>query len=375
MGIVAGLTALRRSASVAPILLLLAGPAAAAQLASAWNETGTGPGRVQVSLARPPWAARRASLALSRDPVLHYHRGRLFVLGRADGTLSMLVPARRRRASLLLAHGAAAAFEDVVATAAKRVYLTRRNANTLLRVDLESGETTPVADLGAFADADGIADLGAMIEHEGRLFVQVRRFNENAPQGHAAPAFLAVVDLASETVVDVDPATPGVQAIELAGTAPKHRMQILPEVRRLYVSASGGFFDQGGLEAIDLDALRSAGLIVREADGQTGADLGPFVMVTPERGFLAYSTDLDLSSHVQPFTVRDGVPVRPEIHVTVGYAMPTLVYDRDTDTLFVPDGAFGREGVFAYDATSEERRQREPVAGGGSPTDVLLLRR
>jgi hypothetical protein len=32
-------------------------------------------------------------------------------------------------------------------------------------------------------------------------------------------------------------------------------MQIDPPTRRLFVSASGAFFDEGGLEMVDLDTL------------------------------------------------------------------------------------------------------------------------
>lgn len=361
---------------MALLLLIWAPPALAMQLAVAWNESGVGGAGLQMRITREPWTARRAPLSLSRDSVLTYHLGRLFVLSRAEGTLSALVPARRGRAKGVLDVGPEGQFEDVAVTGIQRAYVTRRNANSLLRVDLRTGDAVAVADLGAFADGDGIADLGAMIEHEGRLFVQIRRFNMDAPQGLAAPGYLAVVDLATEELVDVDPNTPGVQAIELRGTSPKGRMQILPHTRQLYVSATGGFFDAGGIEVIDLDTLRSDGLIVREADGTTGADLGPFVMVTPERGFVAYSTDLDLSSHVQPFTVTTGVEVGPEMYVTVGYYMPALVYDARTDTLFVPDGAFGRQGLYAFDATTKRRRNTEPIpVDGGQPTDLLLLRR
>jgi hypothetical protein len=179
-------------------------------------------------------------------------------------------------------------------------------------------------DLSLFADADGRPELGAMFRDGDRLFVQIRRFNEEGPGGFAPPMYLAVIDLRTETLIDVDPDTPGVQAITLQGTSPKHRMQVVPGTRMLFVSATGGFFDQGGIEAIDLDALGSRGLVIRESDGLTGADLGPFVMVDADRGFLVYSTDLDLSSHLQPFSLTKGVDPGRNLHVSVGYAVPAL---------------------------------------------------
>jgi hypothetical protein len=206
------------------------------------------------------------------------------------------------------------------------------------------------------------------------LFVQVRRFNEEFAGRFAPPAYLAVVDLASEELVDVDPALPGVQAIELIGTSPKHRMQVVEATRRLYISASGGSFDAGGLEAIDLATLRSLGLVIREADGMVGADLGPFVLVTPERGYLVFTTDLTLSSHLHRFSLTGGIDPE-ELNVSVDYAVPALAHDPVAGTLFVPDGVFGRQGLHVFDAASGARLSAGPIPTDGAPTDVLLLRR
>jgi len=59
--------------------------------------------------------------------------------------------------------------------------------------------------------------------------------------------------------------------------------------------ASGDFFNDGGMEMIDLATIRSLGLIVREDDGVVGADLGAFVLVAPERGYLTFGADLAVS--------------------------------------------------------------------------------
>jgi hypothetical protein len=227
-------------------------------------------------------------------------------------------------------------------------------------------------DLGSFADADGNPDLGTMAMYGGRLFVQVRRLNSEAPAGMQGPFYLAVVDPARQRLVDVDSEAPGVQAIPLQGTSPKHRMQVLAKPRKLFVSATGGFFDAGGLEAIDLRTLRSEGLIVREADGTTGADLGPFLMTAPDRGFVVYSTDLDLSSHLKRFTISGGVEPGLELFVTVGYAVPALALDPKQDNLFVPDGAFGRQGIWVLRASTGQILSSSPVPTDGMPSDLLL---
>jgi hypothetical protein len=197
--------------------------------------------------------------------------------------------------------------------------------------------------------------------------------NLSEPGGFALPAYIAVVDIATEQLIDVDPATPGVQAITLQGTAPRLKMQVVSQTRRLFVSATGDFFEQGGIEMIDLDALPSVGLAVSESGGPVGADLGPFVMVTPERGYLVFSTDLVISSHLKNFTVSGGVEPGPELHLSAGYFASVLVHERQNCTFFYAEGEINDYGVHVFDAQTGTRLTSEPVSTTGPPTDLVLL--
>ena len=199
------------------------------------------------------------------------------------------------------------------------------------------------------------------------------RVNLSEPGGFALPAYLAVVDIATEQLIDVDPIAPGIQAIELLGTAPKGKMQIIAQTRRIFVSATGDFWDEGGIEMIDLDTLQPVGLAVREADGDVGADVGSFVMVTPERGYLVNSTDLVISSHLVSFTVSGGVDPGPGPHDCIGYFAPTLVHDPQTSTFFFPEGGYDGHGVHVFDAATGTRLTTDPTATTGPPTDLALL--
>lgn len=360
----------RPGAGALALLALIAAAPARGQLAVAWSDDG-GAAAVAALRSRAPWTLRAGRVGGRGDLVLAAAgRHRLLLLDRDAGRLAVVDRRGWRVDHDLPVAGA----EDVIADAPCGAWVTRRGSARLLRVDTCAGTASEATDLTAFADADGDPDLGAMAIDGPRLFVQVRRQNDELVTRFAPPAYLAVVDRASGALVDTDPATPGAQAIALTGTAPKHRMQVVAATRRLFVSASGGPFDAGGIEAVDLDALRSLGLVIREADGETGADLGPFVLVTPERGFLVFSTDFDLSSHLKRFTLATGVEEGPELHVSVGYAVPALVVDPLANTLFVPDGVFAAQGVHAFDATSGARLTTAPTRVGGRPTDLILLR-
>ncbi len=232
---------------------------------------------------------------------------------------------------------------------------------------------TEVVDLGVFADADGVPDMGMMAMHNGRLLVQIRRLANGDPFSFVPPALIAVVDVASEQLIDVDPASPGIQAIQLTGTFPKGKMQVVAESNRLFVSATGMEFDiGGGIEMVDLAAMQSDGLVVPESSG-TGSDLGPFVLVSPEEGYLVHTTDIVSSSHLYRFTVADGVDWDDDLHVAVGYFAPVLAHDPQSDTFFFPEGGFGPNGVHVFDALTGTRLTTEPVLTTAPPTDFAVM--
>lgn len=342
-------------------------------LAVAWNDADSGSGMLRAMRTRPPWDFTSPSLPIGRHSVLRFAGERIYAVSQVDDTITVIVPDTWSIERTYALEDDSQPL-DIAVVSAEAAYVTRRLATHLLRLDLLTGASQEFVDLGVFADADGIPDLGTMAVHEGRLFVQIRRLNLSEPGHFEPPAYLAVVDVASGEIVDVDPATAGIQAIQLAGTAPKLKMQIAPQARRLFVNASGQLFDRGGIEVIDLDILQSLGLAVRESDGRTGADLGGFVLASPERGFLVYTTDLVLSSHLESFTVTGGADPEPAIHTVVDYLAPTLEFNEQDDTIFFPSSGSGGDGVDVFDAGTGRRLTTEVTSTNGPPTDLLLLR-
>jgi hypothetical protein len=248
----------------------------------AWTGSD-GAGHVGIISTAAPWELTRGPVDPGANALLQCAGpGRFYLLSRSNGVLSE-VDARS------LDHDELALFlpdDDVqdFTVADGQIWVTRRSSSRLARVDLATGVVRESVDFSAYADADGDPDLGTLLAHDGRLYVQIRRHNANEPWGQAAPAYIGVVDIATETVVDADAATPGIQAIALEGQAPKHRMQVVPQRDKLAVSASGTLFDRGGIELIDLSTLQSLGLAVREEDGLIGADRAAAHCVAGLRG-------------------------------------------------------------------------------------------
>ncbi|MHC4697050.1 MAG: YncE family protein [Planctomycetota bacterium] len=342
---------------------------AVGRLAVAWVDMDSGVGVVRGVRAESPWPFDTTPLETGPESVLHAAGDWLYVVSSAEGTVT-IIDADTWSAVQTHSTGVDSEPLDIAVVSPELAYVTRRSATHLLRLDLTTGATEEVVDLSFLADEDGVPDMGMMAMHEGRLFVQIRRLGP--PSGQPVPpAYLAVVDLASETLIDVDPTTEGVQAIELEGTAPKYKMQIVPETRRLFVSASGFFWDEGGLEMIDLDALQSLGLVLREADGLIGVDLLAFVLVAPDRGYLTFSTDFAPSSHLTSFTLEGEVNYIP--FETVGYFTPTLGFDSQSNTIFFPDGGKVPPGVYVLDAATGALLTPEPIPTTGHPTDLVLI--
>jgi hypothetical protein len=350
-----------------------AAPARAAEterlIAVAWNDSTRGIGQVGLLSSLPPWTTEAPPLAIGPSSVLRFSGGLLYAVSPADGTVAAIA-VDSWSVERVYSLGAASQPADIAVATPQLAYITRGSTTLLLRLDLETGATSEVLDIGAFTHAGTELKIGFMALHEGRLFIQVSILDTN---GAPVPtAYVAVVDLSSERLVDVDPVTQGVQAIVLDGTGPKHKMQIIRGTRQLFLSASGAFFDNGGIEVIDLDALQSLGMVIREEDGQVGADLGSFVMVEPDRGFLVFSTDLIQSSHLKEFTIPGGV-LLPEHLTVVDYRVPTMVFEPETNTIFVPQGAFSDDGVHVFDALTARQLTTDVLPTGGQPTDLALL--
>lgn len=368
-----GFAACTLPGSAAPAQAPALGPVIGSRtsLAVAWNDPVRRVGIVSGMTTRYPWQYVGKPIVVGTDSVLACANKKFYILSRSHGTVTAVkpgLPNTRRVFSL----GRDAQVMDIVVPDPRYAYITRCNSPWLLRLDLNTGACKNVVNLSLFADPDGNPDLGSMIVHDNLLFIQVRRLNSNVTEGYVRPPYLAVVDLKTEKLIDVDPERSGVQAIKLFGTYPKHRMQIVPKTNLLLVSATGGFFDDGGIEGIDLRTLKSLGLMIQEDDGFTGADLGPFIMIGRDRGYLVFSTDFDLSSHLVPFSLKLGVEQGPEMYVTLGYAIPALEFDKATRQLFVPDGAFGKRGIHIFDTDTNEELTTSGVETSGPPTDVLL---
>jgi hypothetical protein len=335
------------------------GACAGHRVVVAWD-TPALEGRVAALDPAPPYAFTTPELTLGADGLVRAALGRVYHLSRTTGVLTVIDPeswAPIRSFAL----GAANQPRDIAVIDADTAYVSRLGARHLWRLDLVSGKHVDAVDLAPLGAGDGNPASDTMLVHAGRLYLQLA-----GEPGSSQPHSIAVIELATETLVDADPAEPGVQGIALSGTGPRFKMHRVEGANRLVVSATGAFHDDGGFELLDLDALVSLGLVVREQE-EAGADAGAFTMLDGQRGWLVFSTDLLLSSHLHPFTLAGGM-ASFEADVSLDYFAPHLVYHAASDTLFWPEP----DGVQPFDATTGAPRAG-PTPLDGLPTDLELV--
>jgi hypothetical protein len=142
------------------------------------------------------------------------------------------------------------------------------------------------------------------------------------------PSVVAVVSVEADTVVDVDPATPGIQGIELAARNPVTAFAIDPAgppgTGALLIGDAGAFNTlDGGIERIDTAALRSDGLLITEAE--LDGDIADIAWTLPARG-CAIVGDFN-SQRVIGWDPRSGAVLDTLYTSAGGYSLPDMELD------------------------------------------------
>ncbi|MFO0609714.1 MAG: hypothetical protein U0324_41535 [Polyangiales bacterium] len=223
-----------------------------------------------------------------------------FTLLRGEDTLAVLdlagLPAIARRIPLRPAGSDGGSYVvnpyDVEVVAPTRAYVAQLARSSLAVVDPTRDGPAAVtgridlAPVRAAADADpsGSPEASELLRVGDRVFVVLQNLSSFAP---VAPGTLAVVDVRTDALVDVDPAAPGTQPVTLSQRNPV--AATLTPGGRVVVAGAGAqpFMPpnvlDGAIEAIDATTLRPVGMRVTEM--ALGGDLQGLVMLDETRGW------------------------------------------------------------------------------------------
>ena len=347
-------------------LLLLANSAAQSDLFVITTDFATG--------STAFWAANAAEaevnlLGVHSDAVGHYHDGRVYIVNRLGQDNILVLDAMDLRTPLIqFSVGNGANPHDIEIVAPDKAYISRYDTASLLIVNPQDGAELGEIDLSAFADADGLPEASQIVRVGDRLYLSCQRLDRNSGWGPADVSYLIVVDLASDTLVDVDPDAEGVQGIALSAANP-NSMAVVGE--QIAVGVVAGFGDRsGGVEIVDTTTNRSLGLAVGEED--LGGDIASMVLVDQNRGYAVVADD-NFANRVRPFELSSGAVGAP-LENTSGGFIPSLAVDGGR--LVVADrGSFAdpaSAGLKFYDAATGAFL-RGPIDTGLPPSNIVVL--
>jgi hypothetical protein len=333
--------------------------------------TDYGSGGLSEVSADSTGTVRQDLASIHPDAVARVYDGLVYVINRAGADNVQVIDPENGYATIRqFSVGPGTNPHDIAMIAADRAYVSRNGSDGLLEVDPRTGAPRDTISLRRFADADSVPDMDRLFYQAPYLYITVARIDfGGATYLPIAPSYLVVLDTRTNTLVDVDEAAPGIQAIPLAGLNPSAPMiwdgtsLLIPEV---------GTYDalDGGVEKVDLATRRSTGWLTREED--LGGNLIDFALGPNDRG---YATIADLSSItvLVAFDTKTGARLEP-IHTSAGYNLADLAVT-PCGYLLVCDLSMTTPGLRIFDASTGRviSGVAQPVPTGRLPFELVRL--
>ena len=310
-------------------------------------------------------------LVIHSDAVVRVYRDKVYVLNRL-GQDNVIVLDRGDLATPLTQYstGNGSNPHDIAFVSEEKAYISRYGLTHLLVVNPVTGDSLGSVDLSTFADADGLPETSQLALYGGHLFAACHRLDRETPYWDPTEfSVIAVVDVTTDLLVDADSDTPGTQGILMEGKNPSSAWQ---QGSRWILSAVNTYTDlaDGGIEVIDLSAMRSEGIVLDEA--AMGGNLWSLAMTSDSDGY-AVVTDENFVNTVKrlDLTTRH---VSQGLESLSGGQVPGLgVFG---ERLYVLDrGSFGdpaSAGVKVYDVSTDEL-VAGPIGTGLPPSSIAFV--
>ena len=258
---------------------------------------------------------------------------------------------------------------DMAFVSEEKAYISRYERTQLLIVNPITGDSLGAVDLSAFADADGLPEMNQLALYDNYLFVACQRLDRDNGFVPTDVSVIAVVDVMTDQVVDVDANTAGVQGIVMASKNPAGAVQ---RGNKWFLSAVNSFsdFTDGGIEVVDLENLRSEGIVIDEI--ALGGNTNSLAMISDNKGYVVVS-DANFVNEVKIFDLtRQSVSSRLS-GVSGGY-IPDLgvfggrLYVLDQGSFVDPTSA----GVKVYDVKTDQL-VAGPISTGLPPSGIAFV--
>lgn len=286
--------------------------------------------------------------AVHSDATLRWYEGKIYVINRfGQDNVQVIDPSAGYATVLQFSTGNGSNPQDIAFASPTKAYVSRYGSASLLVVNPQTGVAAgPAISLAEFADGDGIPEMARMIRVGRHLFVALQRLAGFTPTDSS---LIAVIDTQADTVVDVNPALPGRQAIRLTAANPATAFAVDAAGGRLLIGCVGQFnVLDGGIEAIDPVALQSLGIVITEA--ALGGDIGDVAWNVPEHSY-AIVSDASFNSALVSWSAVTHAKLGT-VFSPGGFSLPDCEVN-DRGELYVCDNAFAAPGVFVFSTTTD----------------------
>ena len=308
-------------------------------------------------------------LNLHSDTVVRYYQGRIYVVNRlGQDNVLVLEESDPRTPVLQFSTGNGTNPHDIAFASPSKAYISRYDDTQVLIVNPQDGSELGTIDLGAFADVDGAPEMSQMAIVGDRLYVACQLQDRDAGFVPAAQGILVVIDTNTDTLIDMDPDTDGVQAWTLTAGNPT---SVVAAGNRLVIAEVAGFGDTaGGIEVLDLAAGTSQGLVVSEV--ALGGDINFLDLASADKAYVIAS-DENFANHVFPVDLANGTVGDRLANHSTGFT-PSLAVDgkrlivADRGTFSDPDAG----GLTFYD-TDTDQLIAGPINTGLPPSSIAVL--
>ena len=258
---------------------------------------------------------------------------------------------------------------DMAFVSEEKAYISRYEQTQLLIVNPVTGDLLGEVELSVFADADGLPEVSQLALYGNHLFAACQRLDRDNGWVPTDVSVIAVVDVLTDQVVDVDANTAGVQGIVMTGKNPAGAVQ---RGNKWFLSAvnSRDDFTDGGIEVVNLANLRSDGVVLGGTD--LGGNLWSLAMVSDDEGYVVVS-DASFVNVVKRFDLATQ-SVSAGLSGLSGGFVPSLgvfggrLYVLDQGSFVDPTSA----GVKVYDVKTDEL-VAGPINTGLPPSGIAFV--
>jgi hypothetical protein len=304
------------------------------------------------------------------DAVVRHYGGLAYVLNRylADN-LQILDPCNNFDTIDQFSTGNGSNPHDIVFVSPTEAYITRYELGTVLKMNPQTGATITTIDLSGFADPDGIPEMSQMFVNGSRLYVMVQRLDRPNYFAPTAYSTLAVIDITTDTVVDMSPA-PGVQGIELLFTNPFSEVnyRVVGGTTKAYFSCVG-FFALADAGVIECDLADPSAQSVLLTESAAGGDIVDVEIISPTKGYAVVSS-ASFDTELIAFDPSTGLKIGSSLYAPGGYNIADI--EPSPLGLLVSDRTPTGPGIRRWDMTSDTQITTSPINVGLPPFDIVI---